>query len=135
MLTIERPGLPRLALPLEAGAQSPSFDVSITATPGSAAASPATQPSPSPPPAATAENEVHDPTSASVLWRYVRLGFHHIVPEGADHALFVLGLFLLSPRLLPLAKQVTAFTLAHTVTLSLAVLGWVHVPASVVEPA
>jgi hypothetical protein len=135
LLTVDRPGLPRLALPLEAGAQSPSFDVSITAKSGSAATSPATQPSPSPPPAATAENEVHDPTSTSVLWRYVRLGFHHIVPEGADHALFVLGLFLLSPRLLPLAKQVTAFTLAHTVTLSLAVLGWVHVPASVVEPA
>lgn len=135
MLTIERPGLPRLALPLEAGAQSPSFDVSVAAMPGSAAAASATQSGPSAPPTAKAENETNDPTPASVLWRYMRLGFHHIVPEGADHALFVLGLFLLSPRLLPLAKQVTAFTLAHTVTLSLAVLGWVHVPASVVEPA
>ena len=67
--------------------------------------------------------------------RPAALGFRHIVPEGADHALFVLGLFLLTPHLLPLAKQVTAFTAAHTLTLTPAILGWVHVPAGLIEPA
>jgi hypothetical protein len=66
--------------------------------------------------------------------RYLRLGFWHIVPEGTDHVLFVLGLFLLSPRLRPLLVQVSAFTLAHTATLALSTLGVVRLPPSVVEP-
>lgn len=41
---------------------------------------------------------------------FVPIGFGHIIPEGLDHILFVLGLFLLSPRLRPLLAQVTAFT-------------------------
>ena len=65
---------------------------------------------------------------------YLRLGFVHIVPEGADHILFVLGLFLLSPRLRPLVWQVTAFTVAHAVTLTLAALGYVSLPSGLVEP-
>ena len=48
--------------------------------------------------------------------------------------LFVLGLFFLSTRFTPLLWQVSAFTLAHTVTLAMAVLGIVSVPASIVEP-
>ena len=51
-----------------------------------------------------------------------------------DHILFVLGLFFLSTRLRPLIWQVSAFTLAHTVTLALGALGWVNVPGSIVEP-
>jgi len=51
-----------------------------------------------------------------------------------DHILFVLGLFFLSTRLAPLLWQVTAFTAAHTVTLALGMLGYVTVPASIVEP-
>ncbi len=66
--------------------------------------------------------------------RYLRLGFWHIVPEGTDHVLFVLGLFLLSPRLRPLLVQVSAFTVAHTATLALSTLGVVRLPPSVVEP-
>jgi hypothetical protein len=65
---------------------------------------------------------------------YLRLGFWHIVPEGIDHVLFVLGLFLLSPRLRPLLVQVSAFTAAHTATLALSALGVVRLPPSVVEP-
>ena len=45
-----------------------------------------------------------------IAWQYLKLGFVHIVPNGADHILFVLGFFLLSPRLRPLLWQVTAFT-------------------------
>ncbi len=66
--------------------------------------------------------------------RYLALGFWHIVPEGLDHILFVLGLFLLAARLGPLLWQVTAFTVAHAVTLTLATYGVVSLPSSVVEP-
>ncbi len=65
---------------------------------------------------------------------YIGLGFEHIVPKGLDHILFVLGLFFFSLRWRPLLAQVTAFTVAHTVTLALATLGLVTLPPSVVEP-
>ncbi|APE43345.1 hypothetical protein BOO69_07890 [Sulfitobacter alexandrii] len=65
---------------------------------------------------------------------YIPVGFDHILPKGLDHILFVLGLFLLSTQLRPLVWQVSAFTLAHTVTLALGALGLVRVPAEIVEP-
>ena len=65
---------------------------------------------------------------------YVPVGFDHIVPLGLDHILFVLGLFFLSTHLGPLLWQVSAFTLAHTITLALAALGYVSIPGSIVEP-
>ena len=68
------------------------------------------------------------------LAQYVPVGFDHILPKGLDHILFVLGLFFLSTQLGPLVWQISAFTLAHTVTLALAVLGYVSIPASIVEP-
>lgn len=66
--------------------------------------------------------------------RYLVLGFEHIVPKGLDHILFVLGLFLLSTRLRPLLWQITAFTIAHCVTLALSIYGVFSLPAEVVEP-
>ncbi|MGJ8626499.1 MAG: HupE/UreJ family protein [Sulfitobacter sp.] len=72
------------------------------------------------------------------LWQafvsYIPVGFDHILPKGLDHILFVLGLFFLSTHLRPLIWQVSAFTLAHTVTLALGAAGWVSVPGSIVEP-
>jgi hydrogenase/urease accessory protein HupE len=65
---------------------------------------------------------------------YVGLGFEHILPKGLDHILFVLGLFFLSLHIRPLVWQISAFTVAHTITLALGILGHVTVPASVVEP-
>ncbi len=65
---------------------------------------------------------------------YVPVGFRHILPLGVDHILFVLGLFLLSTRWRPLLIQISLFTLAHTITLALASLGIVAVPAAIVEP-
>lgn len=50
---------------------------------------------------------------------YIPIGFKHIVPLGLDHILFVLGLFFLAVRLRPLLWQVSAFTLAHSVTLAI----------------
>jgi hypothetical protein len=70
----------------------------------------------------------------STAARFLALGFEHIVPEGKDHVLFVLGLALLSRHLGPLLVQVTAFTLAHTVTLILSTYGVVRLPSRVVEP-
>ena len=65
---------------------------------------------------------------------YLRLGFVHVLPEGFDHILFVAGLFLLSRSVRPLLWQITTFTLAHSITLALATLGYVHVPRSIVDP-
>lgn len=73
-------------------------------------------------------------TSGEVFVRYIPIGFDHIIPKGLDHILFVLGLFFLSARLGPLLWQISAFTLAHTVTLGLGALGWINVPAGIVEP-
>ncbi|MBB97177.1 MAG: hypothetical protein CML68_21580 [Rhodobacteraceae bacterium] len=69
-----------------------------------------------------------------VFAQYIPVGFEHIVPLGLDHILFVLGLFFLSTGLSTLLWQVSAFTLAHTVTLAFGALGWVQVPPSIVEP-
>ena len=69
-----------------------------------------------------------------VATRYLRLGFTHIVPYGLDHVLFVLGIFLLARQLRPLLLQVTAFTVAHSITLALSIFGVVAVAPEVVEP-
>lgn len=74
------------------------------------------------------------PGNWATFTSFIRSGFVHVVPLGMDHILFVLGLFLLSRHWKPLLLQVTAFTLAHTLTLGLAASGMVQVPASVVEP-
>jgi hypothetical protein len=67
--------------------------------------------------------------------RYLVLGYHHILPLGWDHVLFVAGLVLGSGlELRRLVLQLSAFTLAHTVTLALGALGLVVLPASLVEP-
>lgn len=73
-------------------------------------------------------------SAGAIFLDYVVIGFTHIVPKGLDHILFVVGLYLLSARWKPLLIQVTAFTLAHSVTLALGMLGLVSVPASIVEP-
>ncbi len=65
---------------------------------------------------------------------YAVLGFTHILPFGLDHILFVLGLYLLSTRMRPLLVQVTAFTVAHTVTLALGLYGVVTITPAIVEP-
>ncbi|RMA42593.1 HupE/UreJ family protein [Rhodophyticola porphyridii] len=78
--------------------------------------------------------EVLTEGAGAVFLRYIVAGFDHIIPKGLDHILFVLGLFFFSMHIRPLLFQVTAFTLAHTITLALASTGVVSVPASVVEP-
>ena len=74
------------------------------------------------------------PTRAQVIRTYLALGYTHILPKGTDHILFVLGIFLLSTRLKPVLLQVTAFTVAHTITLALTIYGVVSLSRSIVEP-
>jgi hypothetical protein len=78
--------------------------------------------------------EVLTEGAGAVFLRYIGAGFEHIVPLGLDHILFVLGLFFFATSLGPLLWQVSAFTVAHTVTLALAATGVVSIPASIVEP-
>jgi len=78
--------------------------------------------------------EVLTEGSGAVFLRYIGAGFEHIIPLGLDHILFVLGLFFFATQLGPLLWQVSAFTVAHTITLALAATGIVTVPASIVEP-
>ena len=82
-------------------------------------------------------------------WAFVREGIHHIV-TGYDHVLFLLCLLFpsvmrrtktgwvpveqLSQALWPVIGIVTAFTVAHSITLTLAALQWVSLPASLIEP-
>lgn len=70
---------------------------------------------------------------ATVVRRFVFEGVHHIF-IGPDHILFIVGLLLLGGGVKRLAKIVTAFTAAHSVTLALATLGLVNPPARIVEP-
>lgn len=67
-------------------------------------------------------------------WRYLTLGFTHIVPLGLDHMLFVLGLYLLSGRARIVLWQVSAFTVAHSITLGLSIYDVVAVSPKIVEP-
>ncbi len=74
------------------------------------------------------------PTRGQIAGQYLSLGYTHILPKGLDHIFFVLGIFLLSTRVKPVLVQVTAFTVAHTITLALTMYGVVSLRSSVVEP-
>lgn len=74
------------------------------------------------------------PAARLAVAGYFGLGMEHIA-GGLDHLLFITALFLLVRRAWPLAKTITAFTLAHSLTLALAALGVVHVPGAPVEAA
>ena len=89
-------------------------------------------------PTATAKSPTFDPDALSwsrQLGLYLRLGFHHIVPEGTDHILFVLGLFFLGITWRKLLSQTTVFTIAHATTLFLSAYGIFSLPSRFVEPA
>lgn len=69
-----------------------------------------------------------------VVWFYLKLGFEHIIPTGADHILFVAGLCLLNTKIKTIIWQATAFTIAHSVTLALSMKNIILAPAAIVEP-
>ncbi len=72
------------------------------------------------------------PDRFSVIKTYLLLGFEHIL-LGIDHLLFVLALLLLTKGFKMILKTITAFTIAHSITLSLAALGFVGLPGAPVE--
>ena len=71
-------------------------------------------------------------SSLTVAGVYTKLGVEHIL-TGIDHLLFILALLIITRGGWKLVKTVTAFTVAHSVTLTLATLGFVHVPQPPVE--
>jgi hypothetical protein len=117
-VTVIRPTQPPLALVASDGEATPRFPLQL----GQAVA------------AAPGAPLVREPGRWLVARQYLVLGFEHILPKGTDHILFVLGLFLLGNRLRPLLWQVTAFTVAHSITLGLSLYGVIRLPSSVVEP-
>ncbi len=70
--------------------------------------------------------------TAEVAWSYLRLGIEHIL-GGVDHLLFVLSLLLIVRGSMRILFMITAFTVAHSLTLVAATLGLVHVPGPPVE--
>ena len=73
-------------------------------------------------------------STGAVVRQFVIEGMHHIF-IGPDHILFVVGLLLLGGGLGQLLKIVTAFTVAHSITLGLATFGVLNPPARIIEPA
>jgi hypothetical protein len=73
------------------------------------------------------------PTQHVILY-YLKLGFTHIIPEGYDHILFIIGLCLLSNKIKIIVWQATAFTVAHSITLALSMKNIIVAPSAVVEP-
>ncbi len=72
------------------------------------------------------------PGAHEVAWTYVVIGIEHIL-LGFDHLLFVLALVMIVKSVRLLLITITAFTVAHSITLSLATLGFLHVPGPPVE--
>lgn len=80
-------------------------------------------------------SDIIPPSRLDIIRQYLILGFTHILPKGLDHILFVLGMFLLTARVRDVLAQVTAFTIAHSITLGLTMYGAVSVSPRIVEPA
>ncbi|MCA6104392.1 MULTISPECIES: HupE/UreJ family protein [Bradyrhizobium] len=74
------------------------------------------------------------PPLGSTMRRYLLTGIEHIF-LGYDHIAFLVAVVLWARRLIPVIKIVTAFTIAHSITLSLAALGILVIPSRIVEPA
>jgi hydrogenase/urease accessory protein HupE len=82
----------------------------------------------------TALTAAAPPSLRRVVGRYIEAGIAHIF-LGYDHIAFLAAVVLWARRLWPVVKVVTAFTIAHSITLSLAALDIVRIPSSIIEPA
>ncbi len=82
----------------------------------------------------TVNYEVQSLSSAGIAGYYIRLGFTHILPRGFDHILFILVIFFLNPNLKAVLWQATAFTVAHSITLTMAAMGIIHPLPTLIEP-
>ena len=79
-------------------------------------------------------NGVNISNNISLTMDYIYQGFVHILPRGLDHILFVLALLLFARKRSSLIWQISAFTLAHTITLALGIYGFVTISSTIVEP-
>jgi hydrogenase/urease accessory protein HupE len=82
----------------------------------------------------TALTATPPPSLLQVVRRYIEAGIEHIF-LGYDHIAFLAAVVLWARRLWPVVKAVTAFTVAHSITLSLAALDIVRIPSAIIEPA
>lgn len=82
----------------------------------------------------TINYDLENAPAQDVIWYYLQLGFRHILPDGLDHILFVIGLCLLSTKVKSIIWQATAFTVAHSITLALSMKNIIVAPADLVEP-
>jgi len=73
-------------------------------------------------------------SNGQVFWNYLKMGFTHIIPLGLDHILFILCVFFLNTNLKKIILQASMFTLAHSITLGLAMYGIINPPGNIVEP-
>ena len=78
--------------------------------------------------------ELEQMSTNTVFWKYMLIGFQHIIPEGFDHILFITCVFFLNPNLKKVIVQASMFTLAHSITLGLAMYGIIKPPANIIEP-
>ena len=72
--------------------------------------------------------------ATDVAWFYLKLGVEHIIPDGLDHILFIMGLCLINTKWKSILWQATAFTVAHSITLALSMKNIISLPGGVVEP-
>lgn len=79
-------------------------------------------------------SEAAQPTTFQVVKLYLGAGVEHIL-IGYDHIAFLVAIVLWARRVWPVVKLVTAFTIGHSITLSLAALDIVRIPSSIIEPA
>lgn len=77
---------------------------------------------------------LEDAPTQNIIGYYLNLGFIHIIPEGLDHILFIIGLCLLNTKLKTIFWQATAFTVAHTITLAMSMKNIIVAPSEVIEP-
>ncbi len=125
-----------LSLPVDGGAFSPAVDFPgppVAVVPDVQALTPV-----------AAQTPVEDKPASSGFWRSCRAfiieGIEHIwawgdetLPAGLDHMAFVLGICLLAPLWRQMAINVTAFTIAHSITFTLCLYGLIHIPVKLVE--
>lgn len=68
-----------------------------------------------------------------MFWDYLETGFQHVIPVGYDHVLFVISLFFFNSKFKTAIIQCSVFTLAHSLTLALVTIGYLHFSANIIE--
>ena len=78
--------------------------------------------------------ELEKMSAGQVFWKYTIVGYEHIIPLGFDHILFITCVFLLNKNLKQIIWQASMFTIAHSLTLGLAMYGVISPASSIIEP-